>query len=448
MNKITLFPCAKINLGLNITRKRSDGYHDLETVFCPVPIADILTIEKNGKPAGCSLKTNGIVIDGRAEDNIIVKAYDEMARRHTLTGVDITITKNIPIQAGMGGGSADCAFTIKGLNQLFSLNLTDGEMRDIAKGLGADCAFFINPTPAYATGIGEKLTPVDIPLDNHWIVIVKTDTAVSTREAFAGICPHEPERNCLDIVTSVPPREWKDVLYNDFEETIFKLHPTLAEIKQRLYEAGACYACMSGSGSAVVGLFDDRPSVESTDRLRSDYNALVATFKLGRQKDNAFELLPLVDAEGRVTGKTTRSMAHCGTKLLHPVVHLHVFDTHGNLYLQKRPAWKDIQPDRWDTAVGGHIGYGESVEEALQRETREEISIADFSAEKIDAYVFESRYEREYVNVFKTVYDKEIRPSENELDGGRFWSRDEILSSIGKGVFTPNFESEYVKYLK
>ncbi|MFW5553101.1 MAG: 4-(cytidine 5'-diphospho)-2-C-methyl-D-erythritol kinase, partial [Prevotella pectinovora] len=184
MNKITLFPCAKINLGLNITRKRSDGYHDLETVFCPVPIADILTIEKNGKPAGCSLKTNGIVIDGRAEDNIIVKAYDEMARRHTLTGVDITITKNIPIQAGMGGGSADCAFTIKGLNQLFSLNLTDGEMRDIAKGLGADCAFFINPTPAYATGIGEKLTPVDIPIDNHWIVIVKTDTAVSTREAF------------------------------------------------------------------------------------------------------------------------------------------------------------------------------------------------------------------------------------------------------------------------
>lgn len=159
-------------------------------------------------------------------------------------------------------------------------------------------------------------------------------------------------------------------------------------------------------------------------------------------EDNALEIFPIVEPDGTVIGKATRGECHSGTKLLHPVVHLHVFDTSGRLYLQKRPAWKDIQPDKWDTAVGGHIDFGEEIADALRREAREELGLEDFTPIMIDRYVFESAREKELVNVFITVVDKEPQPSD-ELDGGRFWSISEIESAIGKGILTPNFESEY-----
>ena len=158
--------------------------------------------------------------------------------------------------------------------------------------------------------------------------------------------------------------------------------------------------------------------------------------------DNKNEALPVVDADGNVIGSTTRGIAHGGSKLLHPVVHLHVFNDKNELYLQKRPAWKDIQPDKWDTACGGHIDFGEELHAALMREVREELGICNFKPQFIARYVFESSREKELVNVFATIYYGEIHPSE-ELDGGRFWSADEIAESIGKGVFTPNFENEY-----
>lgn len=163
--------------------------------------------------------------------------------------------------------------------------------------------------------------------------------------------------------------------------------------------------------------------------------------------DSPESLLPLVDEEGNILGSLTRAEAHSGTNQLHPVVHLHVFNSQGQLYLQKRPEWKDIQPGKWDTAVGGHVDLGESVEQALRREVEEEIGITDYDPERIAQYVFESARERELVFVHKTIYDGTIAPDKDELADGRFWSKEEIAASMGKGIFTPNFENEYREVL-
>lgn len=159
------------------------------------------------------------------------------------------------------------------------------------------------------------------------------------------------------------------------------------------------------------------------------------------RSDNGAELFPVVDEAGNVMGAATRAECHGGGGLLHPVVHLHLFNSRGELYLQRRPVWKDIQPGRWDTAVGGHVDYGETVDDALRREVREELGVTGFVPERVAVYVFRSERERELIYVHRTVYDGEVVPSD-ELDGGRFWSRDEILANLGKGVFTPNLEGE------
>ena len=163
-------------------------------------------------------------------------------------------------------------------------------------------------------------------------------------------------------------------------------------------------------------------------------------------KDNSEERFPLVDEAGQVIGSATRGECHNGSKLLHPVVHLHVFNSKGEVYLQKRPEWKDIQPGKWDTSVGGHLDYGETPEQALVREVREELGITDFQSERQEMYVFESRRERELVYVNTTVYDGPIIPSAEELDGGRFWSIAEIREAMGQNLLTPNFESEFKRF--
>jgi len=162
--------------------------------------------------------------------------------------------------------------------------------------------------------------------------------------------------------------------------------------------------------------------------------------------DNSKELFPVVDAEGNVIGSITRGEAHGGSMVLHPVVHLHLFNSAGDLYLQQRPLWKDIQPGKWDTACGGHVDYGEDIPTALHREVREELGITDFTARFLGRYVFESSRERELVHVHTTIYDQPVCPSDSELAGGRFWSRKEILANIGHNIFTPNFESEYQRF--
>ncbi|MCD8298038.1 MAG: 4-(cytidine 5'-diphospho)-2-C-methyl-D-erythritol kinase [Prevotella sp.] len=254
------YPCAKINLGLNVVSKRSDGYHNLETVFYPVNLKDVLNIRKTEiditQAHPCSLCVNGINIECDTNINLVVKAYNLLKKCFPsfLTDVNITLTKNIPTQAGLGGGSSDCAFTITSLNKLFNLNMSVAEMQQVASKLGADCAFFINPVPSYATGIGEQLEPVDIDLSDFSIAIVKPPFAISTKEAFSLVSPKKTVKCCRDIVMQ-PIETWKYELFNDFEQSVMFSHPEIAKIKQKLYSLGALYAAMSGSGSALFGIF-------------------------------------------------------------------------------------------------------------------------------------------------------------------------------------------------
>lgn len=257
-------PCAKINLGLNVVNKRPDGYHDLETVFYPVNICDRIEIKTGtGKSGRCTLNIEGMKVDGDMENNLVVRAYNLLAKDFELPDVCITLYKHIPMQAGMGGGSADCAYTIRLLNEMFNLGLSVEAMQRYAAMLGADCAFFIQAVPAYAEGIGDVLTPVDIDLGGYKIAVVKPDIAVSTKEAFSNIVVSRPKKCCLDVIRQ-PIDTWRDELYNDFEHSIFPQYPELEAIKEKLYSLGAVYAAMSGSGSAMFGIFrGDMPCIEN-----------------------------------------------------------------------------------------------------------------------------------------------------------------------------------------
>ena len=260
------FPCAKINLGLNIVSKRPDGYHNLETVFYPIPLTDALEIkymdEKFPSESPCDLKITGNDIDCNEEDNLVIKAYQLLAADFQLPRVHAHLVKRIPTQAGLGGGSSDAAYMIRLLDERFRLNIGIPEMERYAAKLGADCAFFITADPSYAEGIGDVLMPVDVPgagLGGYYLAVVKPSVAVSTRDAYAAIVPKTPAKCCRDIVRQ-PIETWKDELVNDFEAPIFAMHPELATIKQSLYDAGAVYAAMSGSGSALFGIFREQPT--------------------------------------------------------------------------------------------------------------------------------------------------------------------------------------------
>lgn len=259
------FPCAKINLGLNITSEREDGYHNLETVFFPVPLTDALEVKlmHNDFPScePCDLKITGNAVDCDEQNNLVVKAYKLLAQDFSLPRVHMHLVKRIPMQAGMGGGSADGAFMIRLLDERFRLNMGIAEMERYASRLGSDCAFFITAEPSFGTGRGEVLEPVQIAENNlqaFYIVIVKPAVAVSTREAFKQMVCRQPGHCCRDIVRQ-PVETWKAMLTNDFEIPAFRQHPELAAIKQQLYNLGAVYAQMSGSGSAFFGLFRNEP---------------------------------------------------------------------------------------------------------------------------------------------------------------------------------------------
>lgn len=258
-------PCAKINLGLNIVGKRADGYHDLETVFYPIAIHDeIEIVETKGAPNTCSLSIEGLPIKGDASKNLVVKAYQALSAFQTLPPVRIRLKKEIPMEAGMGGGSSDCAYTLLLLNDMFSVGLKEKELIETAARLGADCAFFILSEPAYAEGVGDRLQAIQLDLSDYYFLIIKPPISVSTREAFAQIKVCKPEKCCKDIVTQ-PIETWKEELKNDFEHSIFPQYPVIGEIKQKLYDLGAVYAAMSGSGSAVYGIFKEEP--RNTERL-------------------------------------------------------------------------------------------------------------------------------------------------------------------------------------
>ena len=246
------FPNAKINLGLNITSKRADGYHNIESCFYPIPFCDALEIIKSER---FCFHSYGLNIPGDSSNNLCVKAYQLLNKDFSLSPVEIHLLKAIPMGAGLGGGSADGAFTLRMLNELFDLKLTTGQLEQYALELGSDCPFFIQNKPMIAKGRGEQLQPFEVDLKGLYLAIHNPGIHISTKEAYDGIIPKKPEKSVQNIL-SKPTMDWKYLLINDFESSIFPNHPEIATLKGSMYKAGAIYSSMTGSGSTVFGIFD------------------------------------------------------------------------------------------------------------------------------------------------------------------------------------------------
>lgn len=252
--------CCKINLGLNIVERRPDGYHNLQTIFYPVPLFDELTIsECEGED---ELMLGGNPLEGEVRDNLVLRAVRLLRQEgFPVPPLHVDLQKVIPSGAGLGGGSSDAACMVKTVAQLYGLPLTEKQMETLVGKLGADCPFFVNPRPLYAEGIGDVFTPISLSLSGWYLMLVKPEVHVSTREAYAGVHPHEPAFPLLETA-ALPVEQWQGRMTNDFEESIFRSHPLLEEIKEELRRQGAAYASMSGSGSTLYGLFRSKPNCE------------------------------------------------------------------------------------------------------------------------------------------------------------------------------------------
>lgn len=259
------FPNSKINIGLNITEKRPDGYHNLETIFYPINLCDSLEFV-------CSQETkftcSGLTIEGKSDDNLILKAYNLLKQEFNLPNIDIHLHKTIPMGAGLGGGSADAAFMLNMLNKEFQLNLSSQELQDRAVKLGADCPFFIDNKPVLAKGIGNIFEPTNVCLKGYHIVLIKPEIHVSTAEAYGGCVPQRWEYP-LEEAIKQPIEKWEECIFNDFEKTVFIAHPELANLKEMLYNQGAIYAAMSGSGSTIYGIFKDSLTNKISTKIKS-----------------------------------------------------------------------------------------------------------------------------------------------------------------------------------
>lgn len=252
-----VFPNAKINIGLNITERRPDGYHNLETVFYPLMIKDALEAVES---SALTFQSSGIPIPGDEQHNLCLKAYNLLKADFDLPPLSIHLHKHIPIGAGLGGGSADAAFFIKLVNESYNLGLSNETLMNYARQLGADCAFFITNQPVYAYGKGDYFEDVELDLSMYKMVLVMPPVHVSTAQAYGGIKPAPVEHSLKDLIKK-PISEWKQTIRNDFEPHIFEAFPIIAEIKNRLYSSGALYASMSGSGASVFGIFEDTPNL-------------------------------------------------------------------------------------------------------------------------------------------------------------------------------------------
>ena len=256
---------CKINLGLNVVERRPDGYHNLQTIFYPVPLFDELTIREKDSlimDGEDTLTLGGNPLEGEVWDNLVLRAVRLLRQEgFPIPPLNIDLRKVIPSGAGLGGGSSDAACMVTSLTRLYGLPLSEEQMERLVSKLGADCPFFINPRPLYAEGIGDVFTPISLDLSGWYLMLVKPEVHVSTREAYAGVHPHQPAYSLLDVVKQ-PVGAWASRMINDFEESIFFNHPLLSEIKEELYRQGAAYASMSGSGSTIFGLFRSRPNCE------------------------------------------------------------------------------------------------------------------------------------------------------------------------------------------
>ncbi|MES2828111.1 MAG: 4-(cytidine 5'-diphospho)-2-C-methyl-D-erythritol kinase [Bacteroidota bacterium] len=260
------FANAKINLGLRVTKKREDGYHDLETIFYPINIHDVIEIT-NAEVTSCVIR--GVNIPGNPNDNLCMKAYEALKKDFELPPQKITLLKNIPVGAGLGGGSADAAFLVKLLNNKFKLGLSGDQMESYVRPLGADCSFFIRNKPVFAYGKGDEFSSLAIDLSKYYLVLVKPEVHVSTAAAYKGIIPSVPTTSLKDLI-HLPLQDWKSEVVNDFELTVFQSYPEIEAIKNMLYEKGAVFAMMSGSGSSVFAIFDDKlvlPELEKKNKV-------------------------------------------------------------------------------------------------------------------------------------------------------------------------------------
>jgi len=267
---VVLFPNCKINIGLNVIRKRTDGYHDLETVFYPVAVKDALEIIRSTE---LNFQLTGLPVNGPIDNNLCVKAYHLLKKDFPdLPPVNIHLHKVIPMGAGLGGGSADGAFMLFMLNKKFQLNLSEEKLISYALELGSDCPFFIINKPCFATGRGENLSLVSLDLSAFKLVLVNPGIHVSTKEAFSKLSPAVPTKSIQQIIQQ-PIESWKDELKNDFEETVFQLHSAIQNIKEHLYVKGAIYAAMTGTGSTVFGIFNAEESLDFS--FPADYRCSV-----------------------------------------------------------------------------------------------------------------------------------------------------------------------------
>jgi len=258
-----LFPNAKINLGLNVVERRTDGYHNIETVFYPIGLNDVLEVTPSETCSDYSFSSSGIVLPGDPEENLIVKAYRLLRFEYQIPAVDILLCKQIPLGAGLGGGSSDAAFMLKALNELFGLKITKKKLEGLAARLGADCPVFIRNKAVFASGTGNVFKPVKVSLKGYYLLLIKPDIHVSTPEAYSLVVPLKPELSLLEWIQK-PIQEWRDVIKNDFEKSVFANHPEIEIIKNKLYAMGALYASMSGSGSSVYGIFETMPEKSET----------------------------------------------------------------------------------------------------------------------------------------------------------------------------------------
>lgn len=260
------FPNCKINLGLHITRRREDGFHELETVFYPLPLHDALEIIP-APDHTTAFSSSGISIPDDMQKNLCEKAYDLIAGDFSIPAVKIHLHKSIPTGAGLGGGSADASFTLIMLNEMFNLKLDAERLKAYAAQLGSDCSFFIHNEPCFAKGRGEIISPFPMQLTGKYMVLIKPEVHVSTKDAFAGITPIQPMHNLQDVL-HLPIDQWKDKLVNDFEQSVFSKYPQIGNIKKELYTMGAQYAAMSGSGASLYGIFDRKPNFNIKARFK------------------------------------------------------------------------------------------------------------------------------------------------------------------------------------
>ncbi len=256
------FPNAKINLGLNVVSRRADGYHNLETIFYPLQIHDALEVVVNESLSEDALYQSGLQVDGDLKDNLVMKSLRLIREKYDFPPIEVHLFKKIPFGAGLGGGSSDASFMLKLLNETFILGIADAKLAQFALKLGADCPFFIYNRPLFASGIGEVFEEIALSLEGHYFVLVKPDVHVSTKDAFGGIFPQKPAQSLKEII-QLPVAQWRGAMVNDFEKTVFAKHPEIGKVKEKLYQSGAVYASMSGSGSSVFGIFSKETVFEA-----------------------------------------------------------------------------------------------------------------------------------------------------------------------------------------